>query len=103
LILREFFDWYNQNKKKIHPVQLAALAHIKFVSIHPFGDGNGRITRLLMNYVLNNNGYPMLIIDYTQRNSYYTALERSNIKNDESIFTLWFFRRYLKENMKYLN
>jgi len=103
LLLREFFDWYNQSKKKIHPVQLAALAHFKFVSIHPFGDGNGRITRLLMNYVLNNNGYPMLIIDYTQRNSYYTALERSNIKNDESIFTLWFFRRYLKENMKYLN
>ena len=103
LLLREFFDWYNQNKKKIHPVQLAALAHFKFASIHPFGDGNGRITRLLMNYVLNNNGYPMLIIDYTQRNSYYTALERSNIKNDESIFTLWFFRRYLKENMKYLN
>lgn len=103
LLLREFFDWYNQNKKKIHPVQLAALAHFKFVSIHPFGDGNGRITRLLMNYVLNNNRYPMLIIDYTQRKSYYTALERSNIKNDESIFTLWFFRRYLKENMKYLN
>ena len=103
LLLREFFDWYNQNKKKIHPVQLAALAHFRFVSIHPFGDGNGRITRLLMNYVLNNNRYPMLIIDYTQRKSYYTALERSNIKNDESIFTLWFFRRYLKENMKYLN
>ena len=68
-----------------------------------FGDGNGRISRLLMNYVLNKKGYPMLIIDYTQRKSYYTALERSNIKNDESIFTLWFFRRYLKENMKYLN
>ena len=103
LLLREFFDWYNQNKKKIHPVQLAALAHFRFVSIHLFGDGNGRISRLLMNYVLNNNRYPMLIIDYTQRKSYYTALERSNIKNDESIFTLWFFRRYLKENMKYLN
>lgn len=103
LLLREFFNWYNQSKKKIHPVQLTALAHFKFVSIHPFGDGNGRISRLLMNYVLNNNGYPMLIIDYTQRHSYYTALERSNIKNDESIFTLWFFRRYLKENMKYLN
>jgi len=79
LLIREFFNWYNQNKNKIHPVQLAALAHFKFVSIHPFGDGNGRISRLLMNYVLNKNGYPMLIID-----------------------TLWFFRRYLKENKEFL-
>ena len=102
LLLREFFNWYNQSKKKIHPVQLAALAHFKFVSIHAFGDGNGRISRLLMNYVLNREGYPMLIIDYTQRKSYYTALGRSNIKNDESIFTLWFFRRYLKENKEFL-
>jgi len=102
LLIKKFFNWYNQNKNKMHPVHLAALVHFKFVSIHPFGDGNGRITRLLMNYVLNNNGYPMLIIDYTQRKGYYTALERSNIKNDESIFTLWFFRRYLKENKKHL-
>jgi Fic family protein len=102
LLIREFFNWYNQNKNKVHPIQLAALAHFKFVSIHPFGDGNGRISRLLMNYVLNKNGYPMLIIDYTQRKSYYTALERSNITNDESIFTLWFFRRFLKENKELL-
>ena len=101
-LLREFFDWYKQNKNKMHPVHLAALAHFRFVSIHPFGDGNGRITRLFMNYVLHKNGYPMLIIDYTNRRSYYNALETSNIKNDESIFTLWFFRRYLKENKKHL-
>lgn len=101
-LLREFFDWYNQNKNKMHPVHLAALVHFRFVSIHPFGDGNGRITRLFMNYVLHKNGYPMLIIDYTNRRSYYNALETSNIKNDESISTLWFFRRYLKENKKYL-
>jgi len=102
LLLTEFFDWYKKNRKKIHPINLAALVHLKFVSIHPFGDGNGRISRLFMNYVLNNNGYPMLVIDYTQRNSYYTALERSQLTKDESIFTLWFFRRYLKEYKKYL-
>lgn len=102
LLLSEFFEWYHQNKKKIHPVQLAALVHLRFVSIHPFGDGNGRISRLLMNYILNKNDYPMLIIDYSQRNSYYTALERSNLKNDENIFAQWFFRRYLREYEKYL-
>ena len=102
MLINDFFDWYNQNKNKMHPVHLAALVHFRFVSIHPFGDGNGRITRLFMNYVLHKNGYPMLIIDYTNRRSYYNALEISNVKNDENIFTLWFFRRYLKENKHFL-
>jgi len=102
LLLREFFEWYNQNKNKIHPVHLAALVHLKFVSIHPFGDGNGRISRLLMNYVLNKNGYPMLIIDYSERNSYYNALEKSQLSNEVNSFTLWFFKRFVKEYESYL-
>ena len=101
-LLRDFFDWYHENKKTLHPVQLAGLVHLKFVTIHPFGDGNGRLARLLMNYVLNKNGYPMLIIPYSQRKSYYTALERSQLKKDENIFILWFFKRYLKEYKQYL-
>jgi len=102
ILLREFFDWYKENKNKIHPVQLAALVHLKFVSIHPFGDGNGRISRLLMNYVLNKKDYPMLIIDYSERNSYYNALERSQLKGDENIFMLWFFKRYIKSYEEHL-
>jgi len=101
LLLRDFFDWYHQNTKKLHPVHLTGLVHLKFVTIHPFGDGNGRISRLLMNYVLNKSGYPMLIIPYSQRMSYYTALERSQLKKDENIFILWFFKRYLKEYKQY--
>lgn len=101
-LLRDFFDWYHENKKILHPVHLAGHAHLKFVTIHPFGDGNGRLSRLLMNYVLHKNGYPMLIIPYSQRNSYYTALERSQLKKDENIFILWFFKRYLKEYGHYL-
>lgn len=101
-LLTEFFDWYEKNKRKVHPVHLAALVHLKFVTIHPFGDGNGRISRLFMNYVLNKNGYPMLVIDYSERNRYYNALERSQLTKDESIFTQWFFRRYHKEYKKYL-
>jgi len=103
VLLTEFFDWLKQNRKKIHPVHLAALVHLRFVSIHPFGDGNGRIARLFMNYILDTNGYPMLVIDYAQRHSYYNALERSQTTKDESIFTQWFFKRYLREYKKYLN
>jgi Fic family protein len=101
-LLREFFDWYHRRKRTMHPVQLAALVHLKFVTIHPFGDGNGRISRLLMNYVLQKYGYPMLIIDYTQRKGYYTALERSQLKKDENVFIRWFFKRYLKEYKQFL-
>lgn len=101
-LLTEFFDWYKKNRNNTHPVYLAALVHLKFVTIHPFGDGNGRISRLFMNYVLNKNKFPMRIIDYSDRNSYYNALEGSQLKKDKTIFVQWFFKRYLKEFEKYL-
>ena len=101
-LLIEFFDWYVKNKNKIHPVELAALVHFKFVSIHPFSDGNGRISRLMMNFVLKDNDFPLMDISYEKRTSYYNALERSNMKNDENIFIQWFFRRYAKEYEGYL-
>jgi len=102
ILLREFFNWYGKEKKNLHPVELAALAHLKFVSIHPFTDGNGRISRLMMNFVLKNSKFPMLDIPYTKRSSYYNALERSQLNKDENIFLQWFFRRYLAEHKKYL-
>ncbi|PWU81771.1 MAG: hypothetical protein DLM72_05280 [Candidatus Nitrosopolaris wilkensis] len=71
------FEWYDRNKDKNplrHTVELAALVRLKFVTIHPFGDGNGRVSRLFMNFVMNKEGYPMLNIHYSARNSYYTAL-----------------------------
>lgn len=101
-MLTEFFQWYNQNKNKIHPVELAAIAHLNFVTIHPFGDGNGRVSRLIMNFILSRKKYPMLNIPYERRNSYYNALERSQTKNDDRVFLQWFVRRYLNEYKRYL-
>ncbi|HLC69060.1 MAG TPA: Fic family protein [Candidatus Bilamarchaeaceae archaeon] len=101
-LMKEFFGWYDKNKSKLNHVELAALVHLKFVTIHPFGDGNGRISRLMMNFVLNKYGFPMLDIKYERRSSYYTALERAQVKKNEIIFLNWFFRQYLKENKKYL-
>lgn len=95
-LLNEFITWYAKNKNKLNPVELAALVHLKFVTIHPFTDGNGRISRLLMNFVLNKHGFPMLNIEYKNRSSYYTALERSQTKRNETLFVQWFFRKYLK-------
>jgi len=101
-LLREFFKWYNKNRYKIHPVELAALVNLKFVTIHPFSDGNGRISRLIMNKILNKHGYPLFNIPYEKRTGYYNALERAQIKEQDNIFIQWFFRRYVKEYKRYL-
>ena len=78
------------NESNLNPVELAARAHYMFEKTHPFGDGNGRIGRLLMNYILWKNGYPLLIIEYKKRKSYYKALQR----NEEG-FVSYLIRRYL--------
>ncbi|MBN2488931.1 MAG: Fic family protein [Methanosarcinaceae archaeon] len=101
-LLMEFFSWYDRNKDKMHSVQLAALVHLKLVTIHPFADGNGRIGRLMMNFVLHRHDFPMLNIPYEKRTGYYNALEKSQRKEDENKFLQWVFKRYLYENKRYL-
>ena len=93
-MMDSLIEFINTNKK-INPVELSAIAHYRFERIHPFGDGNGRIGRLLMNYILWHSGYPMLIIEYKKRNSYYKALQ----KNEEG-FVKYFIRRYLSVHKK---
>lgn len=100
ILLKEFFTWYNKYYGKIDPVLMAALVHLKFVSIHPFSDGNGRISRLMMNHTLNSQGYPMLNIEYSNRNAYYTALERSQTRQKDETFIFYIVKRYLKEYRK---
>ena len=85
----------NNNMKKMNAVELSARAHYKFEMIHPFGDGNGRVGRLLMNYILWHKNYPMLIIEYKNRSSYYRALEKG-----EEEFVNYYFKRYLSVHKK---
>ncbi|MEA1882112.1 MAG: Fic family protein [Candidatus Marinimicrobia bacterium] len=89
-LLNQLVRFIVENKKDINPVEMSAIAHYRFEKIHPFGDGNGRVGRLLMNHILWFSGYPILIIEYKNRNAYYRGLE----KNEDG-FTGYFFRRYL--------
>lgn len=101
-LLQDFFKWYNKSKTTLNPAVLAALVHLKFVTIHPFGDGNGRISRLLMNFVLHRKNYPLLNIHYEGRAGYYTALERAQTKNMDFVFVQWFIKKYIKEQKRLL-
>ncbi|HLF47270.1 MAG TPA: Fic family protein [Chitinophagaceae bacterium] len=78
-LMGDLIEWYNQNKKIIHPVRLAALIHYKLVRIHPFDDSNGRTTRLIMNFILMQNGYAPLVIESKNKEDYLTALNKADV------------------------
>lgn len=73
-LMYDFCIWLTQ-KNKLHPVEFAAQAHYRLVTIHPFVDGNGRSARLLMNMILMMHGYPPAIIRKRDRLAYISALE----------------------------
>ncbi len=100
--LKELFSWLNNTKKNISPAEIACKVHYDFVGIHPFGDGNGRISRLLMNYILFQYGYPLMVIFNKNRKPYFKSLERSQLEDNSIHFQKWFMKNYFKENKKYL-
>lgn len=83
-LMGDLLSEYNSNIKQLHPVQLAAEFHYRFVCIHPFDDGNGRVARLIMNYILLKNNYPPVIIKYEDKESYLTALQKADTGDVES-------------------
>ena len=83
--MQKLVKWYNDNEKKLHPVELAATLHQRFVFIHPFVDGNGRVARLLMNLALLRNGYTIAIIPAILRHEYIYSLETAHTRPE--VFT----------------
>jgi Fic family protein/DNA-binding XRE family transcriptional regulator len=103
--MEDFFIWYETNKSTLHPIVLAAEMHERLVTIHPFIDGNGRTSRLVMNLVLLQHGYIIANIkgDYENRMRYYQSLETAQTKNNKEDFLL-FIAQIEKESLeRYLN
>jgi Fic family protein len=77
--MKEYIDWFNTHEKTTDPIKFAALSHQKFVFIHPFIDGNGRVARLIMNLALLRAGYQICIIPPILRHEYIESLELAHI------------------------
>lgn len=92
-LMGELIEWFRHEDsiKQMHPVQLAALIHYRFVRIHPFDDSNGRTSRLLMNYVLMRNEYAPIVIKSSEKKAYLTALNKADIGDIDS------FIKYIAE------
>ncbi len=103
--MKELMSWYRTHLHKLHPVVLAAEMHQRLVTIHPFIDGNGRTSRLLMNLILMQHGYVIANIkgDLKNRLKYYEVLESSQSDPDKKEFVEFIIdvesdclRRYLE-------
>ena len=88
--MEDFFIWYETNKNGLHPIILAAELHERIVTLHPFIDGNGRTSRLVMNLILLQHGYVIANIkgDYDSRMQYYNSLETAQTTNNKEDFLL---------------
>lgn len=75
-------------RKEKHPIEAAALAHKEFVFIHPFVDGNGRVARLLMNLILLQEGYEIVIIPPIIRSKYIQALEQAHVDDKDFLMLI---------------
>ena len=98
-LMSEFYNWLNENMNN-EPIT-AILAHLKFVSIHPFVDGNGRCARLLMNTILLKFGFAPIIIRPTDRKKYLSVIEQFQLKGDNKPYTI-FMLKILDRSLKIL-
>lgn len=80
-LMADLIQWYNEAEAKggLSPIELASLFHYRYIRIHPFEDGNGRMARLMANYILYRHGYPMIVVKSADKDNYLTALNRCDV------------------------
>ena len=92
---------YSINKKKLHPLILASYFHTEFEKIHPFVDGNGRVGRLLMNFILYKNNYPMINIPKSRKFKYYEVLQDAQHKRNLKSFVKYLIGILKKDKLRF--
>lgn len=87
-LMTDLVNWYNKAESdgKLTPIELAILFHYRYIRIHPFEDGNGRIARLMLNYILSRHGYPMIVVRSRLKKNYLEALHQSDLIVGDSPF-----------------
>jgi len=93
--IEELVSWYNANVGTLNAIELGALLHLRFYMVHPFEDGNKRVSRLLLNKAFFDSGYPILNIS-KETQSYFDALIKSVEKVDEMPFVEFVFERFVR-------
>lgn len=80
-LMSDLVEWYNKAEQsgKFTPVELAAMFHYRYIRIHPFEDGNGRVARLMVNYILSRHGYPMIVVRNRKKDEYLEALHKTDL------------------------
>jgi Fic family protein len=93
--MHDLIEWFRKEKDKpeVNPIILAALFHYRFIRIHPFDDGNGRVARILMNFILMQFGYPPVIIKTEDKENYYAVLRLADADELEP------FIEYIAQNL----
>lgn len=81
-LMHDLVVWYNETEQNgiLTPIELASLFHYRYIRIHPFEDGNGRISRLIVNYILAKHGYPMIVVKSDDKTNYLTALHQCDVE-----------------------
>ncbi len=95
-LIKELCEWYEKHKRKYPPLLLSALVHNQFEHIHPFQDGNGRVGRLLLNYVLLRHKYPPINIRLKDSKRYYECLKIYDKTKDIKPFLRFLINQYKK-------
>ena len=87
-LMHDLIDWYRAEEKKgeLTIEELVAMFHYRYIRIHPFEDGNGRIARLIVNYILLKHGYPMIVVRTDDRKNYLEALGKCDILSGKAPF-----------------
>jgi len=94
--LKDLVDWYKENKSKFKPLVLSAIIHNQFEYIHPFQDGNGRVGRLLLNFILLKNKYSPINISIQDREEYYATLQEYSKNQDLKQTVKFLIKQYKK-------